>query len=63
LAGEEILTSSEAAEMLGVHVNTIRRWTNSGLLKGFRIGTRGDRRYRREDVENLKTDGKSSLTR
>ena len=53
-----MLTASEVAGILHVHINTIRRWTNQGKLKGFRIGTRGDRRYRESDVEIFLLGGK-----
>ncbi|HTY81547.1 MAG TPA: helix-turn-helix domain-containing protein, partial [Dehalococcoidales bacterium] len=33
-----------------VHVNTVRRWSNSHIIKSYRITRRGDRRYRREDI-------------
>ena len=42
---------SEAAELLGVHTNTVRRWSSRGLLKAYRIGPRGDRRFRQEDLD------------
>ena len=51
----ELLTLEEAGKMLKVHPGTLRRWDTEGLLKAVRIGTRrgiGDRRYRREDIEN-----------
>ena len=45
-----MLTVAEVALLLRVHVNTVRRWSNQGGLKAYRIGSRGDRRFRREDV-------------
>ena len=42
---------SEAAEQLGVHTNTVRRWSSRGLLKAYRIGPRGDRRFRQADID------------
>ena len=48
-----MLTTSEVARLLNVHINTVRRWSNQGLLKSYRIGSRGDRRFRREDVTNF----------
>ena len=51
----ELLTLEEAGKMLKVHPGTLRRWDTEGLMKAVRIGTRrgiGDRRYRREDIEN-----------
>jgi excisionase family DNA binding protein len=50
---DSMLTTSEAAKILGVHINTVRRWSNRGSLKSYRIGSRGDRRFRREDVYTL----------
>lgn len=48
-----VLTSSEAASMLSVHINTLRRWSNSGLINEYRLGSRGDRRFKREDIAAL----------
>ena len=45
-----MLTTSEVARLFEVHVNTVRRWCNQGILKACRIGPRGDRRFRREDI-------------
>lgn len=48
-----MLKTSDLARLLGIHPNTVRRWSNQGLLKSYRIGPRGDRRYRREDVDDF----------
>jgi excisionase family DNA binding protein len=48
-----LLTTAEAAELLNVHVNTVRRWSNKGILETYRIGSRGDRRLRQGDVDKL----------
>ncbi|HEY49722.1 MAG TPA: helix-turn-helix domain-containing protein [Dehalococcoidia bacterium] len=45
-----MLTTRQVADFLQVSVCTIRRWSDKGLLKFYRVGSRGDRRYRREDV-------------
>jgi len=45
-----MLTTSEVARLLNVHINTVRRWSNRGIIKSYRIGTRNDRRFHREDV-------------
>lgn len=49
----EMLTVQEVANMLHVHPNTIRHWSEQGLMKTYRIGPRGDRRFRREDIEDF----------
>ena len=48
---EPMLTTSEVARILNVHINTVRRWSNQGSLKSYRIGSRGDRRFRKGDVD------------
>ena len=50
---DRMLTNSEVAKILDVHINTVRRWSNQGSLASYRIGSRGDRRFRRSDVDNL----------
>ena len=49
----ELLTVGQAADLLNVHPNTVRRWAQQGALYVYRIGTRRDRRFRRSDVEGL----------
>ncbi len=48
-----MLTTSEVAAILNVHINTVRRWSNQGTLKAYQLGPRGDRRFRREDIEEF----------
>jgi len=50
---KELLRISEAAQLLHIHPTTLRRWSNKGLLKVSRLGSRGDRRYRRKDINDF----------
>jgi excisionase family DNA binding protein len=50
-----LLTVKEAARLLHVHPNTVRRWHDIGLLSAYRVGPRGDRRFRLEDIERFLT--------
>lgn len=45
-----MLTVQEVAKILYVHENTVRRWSNLGVIRAFRISHRGDRRFRRDDI-------------
>jgi len=45
-----MLTVQEVARLLHIHPNTLRRWSNRGLIKAYRITPRGDRRYQREEI-------------
>ena len=47
----KLLTIRQAAEMLNVHTETLRRWDRQGKLTAIRVNERGDRRYRQEDIE------------
>jgi diguanylate cyclase (GGDEF)-like protein/excisionase family DNA binding protein len=48
-----LLTVSDAARLLGVHVNTVRAWTDQGTLTCQRINRRGDRRYSRAEIDRF----------
>ncbi len=45
-----MLTASDVAHLLSLHVNTVRRWTDEGIFNGYRIGSRGDWVYPQEDI-------------
>ncbi len=47
---ELILTVKEVARLLGVHPNSVRRWADQGRIDFSRVGARGDRRFRPEDI-------------
>ncbi len=47
------LSTGEVALLLNIHTNTVRRWSRSGILKTYRVGPRGDRRFMRRDVQRL----------
>jgi excisionase family DNA binding protein len=48
-----MLTVKEVSRLLHIHPNTVRRWSEVGLIKAYRIGQRGDRRFKREDIDIL----------
>ncbi len=48
-----MLTVGEAAELLHVHPNTLRRWEAMGMIQAWRVGPRQDRRFVRLEVERL----------
>ncbi len=47
---EMMLTIRQVADFLHVSISTIRRWSASGMLRSYRLGPRGDRRYLPDDV-------------
>ncbi len=47
----KLLTLRQAAEIINVHVETLRRWDKSGKLKAIIVNERGDRRYDPKDLE------------
>jgi len=47
----KLLTIGQTAEILNVHVETLRRWDKRGKLKAIIVNERGDRRYDPKDLE------------
>ena len=47
---ETMMTTRQVADFLQVSICSVRRWSDRGLLKFYRVGSRGDRRYWRNDV-------------
>lgn len=50
---DRMLTTRQVADMLNVHINTVRRWNNQGVLKAYRVSSRRDRRFRQSDVDDF----------
>ncbi|MCE9552917.1 MAG: helix-turn-helix domain-containing protein [Planctomycetes bacterium] len=49
----EYVQTSEAAEILGVSINTIRTWAAAGKLRVSRNPANGYRLFRRDDLEKF----------
>ena len=41
------------AELMRVHISSVRRWSSSGMLNSYRVGRRGDLRFRAQDVTDF----------
>ena len=52
-SAREYLTPEEAAEALGIHVQTMRGYIRSGRLPAFRVAGERAIRIRREDLERV----------
>ena len=46
----KLLTATEVADMLHLHVNTVKRLGDRGEIPFYRVCKRGDRRFRLDDV-------------
>jgi len=49
----DMLTVREVARLFHVHPNTLRRWSNNGRIRAYRITPRGDRRFKREEIDHF----------
>ncbi|MBA7590524.1 hypothetical protein ES708_32648 [subsurface metagenome] len=50
---ESMFTTAEVSRLLNVHPNTLRRWSNKGIIKTYRIGSRADRRFWKDDIDRF----------
>jgi excisionase family DNA binding protein len=53
LENSGLISIKEAAKLMAVHQATLRRWDKEGKLKAVRIGQRGHRKYKKNDLEKL----------
>src|SRR6266852_5538737 len=58
----DLLPVGKAAEILGVHPNTLRLWGTKNRIKEVRVGARRDRRYQRSEVLRLKSQLEASAS-
>lgn len=56
MADNELLTISEAAEILGISVDTLRRWDKNGKLSPTKTSDAGYRLYDRSQIEFFLND-------
>lgn len=56
---ERLLDIKDAAEFLNVSEMTIRRWTNSGELKCYRVGGKRERRFHKSVLEEFLHDSQN----
>ncbi len=47
----KLLSIGQTAELLGVSIDTLRRWDSAGRLRSIRSGPRGHRFYNRSDID------------
>ena len=53
IAADNMLTVSETANLLHIHPNTLRRWTDKGVIRSYAINPRGDRRFKHRDIDQF----------
>ncbi len=54
-------TVREASQILHVHPNTLRKWSDQGLIPTYRIGQRRDRRFAVQDLVAFFTRGGNGM--
>lgn len=53
---DNLLRTGDVARLLNIHANTVRRWSRNGILKAYRIGPRGDRRFIESEINRFFQD-------
>lgn len=54
---DNLLRTGDVARLLNIHANTVRRWSRNGILKAYRIGPRGDRRFVESEINRFFHEG------
>jgi excisionase family DNA binding protein len=49
----EWIRTPEAAQYLGVHIETVRRWAREGVIPAAKLGNRGGFRFKRIDLDRF----------
>lgn len=60
---DKLLNTAEAARFLRVSSASVRRWSDSGLLRSRRVGPRRERRFIEADLEHFLAPGSSAPAR
>lgn len=50
MEGKRYMAPREAAAFLGIHTNTLRKWSDMGLVPAYRQGAGGHRKFKRKDL-------------
>jgi hypothetical protein len=56
MENDELLPIGETAKLLGVSIQTLRRWDAKGILKSFRATASGNRFYKEQDIKVFLND-------
>lgn len=54
----KLISIGSAARILGVSIDTLRRWDANGAFRAIRSGPRGNRYYTRADIDHFMMDAK-----
>jgi putative resolvase len=52
-SADRLLGIREVADLFGVDISTVRRWDEAGHLHSVRVGERGHRRFRQQEIRRL----------
>lgn len=58
----ELLSIGQVADIFSLHQDTLRNWEKEGTLVPLRVGKRGDRKYRPQDIQAIVDKMGSKLT-
>ncbi len=58
----KMLSIGQVADVFAIHPDTLRNWEKEGILVPMRVGKRGDRKYRPQDIQTIIDRMGSKLT-
>ncbi len=55
----DVLTAGEVARILNLHIKTVRRLSDDGIIRSQRVGPRNYRIFSREDLARFLSESKA----
>lgn len=56
MENDKLLSIGETSKLLGVSIQTLRRWDDKGVFKSFRASIGGNRFYKEQDIKSFLND-------
>jgi len=60
MSNNKLISVSKASKILGIHINTLKRWEKEGAISPIRVGPRRDRKYYENEILQILDEGRKT---